>query len=138
MKAFLAKIRETIRKHCSQKQESLIHLLNPMIRGWADYHRHIVAKEMYSSVDRHIWQALWRWARRRHPNKPRKWVREKYFRNLGHRNWVFATQTQGKGSEPKLTRLRSASETRIVRHIKVRSDANPFDPAWDAYFERRT
>jgi RNA-directed DNA polymerase len=138
VKSFLDKIRETIRKNCWQKQETLIHLLNPMIRGWANYHRHIVAKTMYSSVDRHIWKALWRWARRRHPNKSRKWVRQKYFRNLGARNWVFALQTQGEGSESKLTRLCSASETRIVRHVKVKSDANPFDPAWDAYFAKRT
>jgi hypothetical protein len=25
----------------------------------------------------------------------------------------------------------------IMRHTKVRSDANPFDPAWTAYFQHR-
>jgi hypothetical protein len=32
---------------------------------------------------------LWRWCRRRHPNKNRKWIKKKYFRQEGHRHWVF-------------------------------------------------
>src|SRR5882672_4818995 len=91
VKAFLDKIRETIRANRSAKQDTLIDLLNPMIRGWANYHRHVVAKRTYSAVDTHIWQALWRWAKRRHPNKSCGWVRRKYFRSLDHRHWVFAT-----------------------------------------------
>jgi RNA-directed DNA polymerase len=69
VKTFLDKVRETIRKHRSSEQETLINLLNPMITGWANYHRHVVAKETYAEVDSHIWQALWRWAKRRHPTK---------------------------------------------------------------------
>ena len=80
VKAFLDKARETIRVNRSAKQETLIGLLNPMIRGWANYHRHVVAKRTYTAVDTHIWQALWRWAQRRHPNKSCGWVRRKYFR----------------------------------------------------------
>ncbi|EQD55896.1 RNA-directed DNA polymerase [mine drainage metagenome] len=78
VKAFLDKVRETIRVNRSSKPENLIALLNPMIRGWANYHRHVVAKETYATVDNHIWRALWRWARRRHPNKTGGWVRQKY------------------------------------------------------------
>ena len=137
VKAFLDSVRETIRANRSAKQETLINRLNPMIRGWANYHRHVVAKAMYAEVDHHIWQALWRWARRRHPKKSREWVREKYFRTLGHRNWVFATQTLGYNGKPRLLTLISASSTRIVRHVRVKSDANPFDPAWDSYFAHR-
>jgi hypothetical protein len=69
VKTFLEKVRETIRVNRSAKQETLIGLLNPMIRGWANYHRHVVAKKTYSTVDYHIWYALWRWARRRHPKR---------------------------------------------------------------------
>ena len=135
--AFLDKVRETIRVNRSTKQETLIGLLNPMIRGWANYHRHVVAKKTYSTVDFHIWQALWRWARRGHPNKSCGWVRQKYFRTRDHRHWVFATQTRGDTDEPRILPLRLASDTRIVRHVRVKSDANPFDPAWDSYFAQR-
>jgi RNA-directed DNA polymerase len=137
VKAFLGKVREIIRVNCSMKQETLINLLNPMIRGWANYHRHVVAKATYSTVDHHIWQALWRWARRRHPNKPKGWVYRRYFRTIGHRRWVFATETRGRDGQPRLLKLRLAMETRIVRHVKVKSDANPFDPAWECYFAQR-
>lgn len=137
VKAFLDKVRETIRVNRSTKQETLIGLLNPMITGWANYHRHVVAKKTYSTVDSHIWYALWRWARRRHPNKSCGWVRQKYFRARDHRHWVFAAQTRGDTDEPRILPLRLASDTRIVRHVRVKADANPFDPAWDSYFAQR-
>jgi RNA-directed DNA polymerase len=137
VKAFLDKIRETIRANRSAKQDTLIDLLNPMIRGWANYHRHVVAKRTYSAVDTHIWQALWRWARRRHPKKTCGWVRRKYFRSLDHRHWVFAVAIRGYNGEPRILSLLSATGTRIVRHVRVKSDANPFDPVWDSYFAQR-
>jgi RNA-directed DNA polymerase len=137
VKAFLDKIRETIRVNRSAKQETLIELLNPMIRGWANYHRHVVAKKTYKAVDIHIWQALWRWARRRHPNKSCGWVRRRYFRILDHRHWVFATTIQGYNDEPRILALLCASDTRIVRHVRVQAVANPFDPVWDSYFAQR-
>ena len=108
-----------------------------MIRGWANYHRHVVAKRTYAVVDNHMWQALWRWARRRHPNKSRRWVRQKYFRTRDHRHWVFASQARGENGEPRMLSLLSATDTRIVRHVRVKADANPFDPAWDSYFAQR-
>jgi RNA-directed DNA polymerase len=137
VKAFLDKVRDTIKANRSTKQDTLIDLLNPMIRGWANYHRHVVAKKTYAVVDAHIWQALWRWARRRHPNKSCGWVRRKYFRTLDHRHWVFGTVTRGYSGEPRILALLSASATRIVRHVGVKSDANPFDPVWDSYFAQR-
>ena len=137
VKAFLDKVRDTIRRNRSAKQEILINLLNPMIRGWANYHRHVVSKKTYAAVDHHIWQSLWRWARRRHPKKSAGWVKERYFLAQGHRHWVFAAKTRGHKDEPRMLALLSASATRIVRHVKLNSDANPFDPAWDAYFAQR-
>jgi RNA-directed DNA polymerase len=137
VKSFLASVREAIRVNRSAKQETLINVLNPKIRGWANYHRHVVAKDMYAKVDHHIWLALWRWARRRHPRKSARWVRRRYFRTQDHRHWVFATQTRGYAGQPIMLSLLSASSTRIVRHVRIKSDANPFDPAWDSYFAHR-
>ncbi len=137
VKALLESVREIIRVNRSVEQKTLIHLLNPKIRGWANYHRHVVSKETYVKVDYHIWRALWRWARRRHPRKSCRWVRQKYFRIQDHRHWVFATQTRGYDGTPRTLSLFSASSTRIVRHVRVKADANPFDPAWDSYFAER-
>ena len=137
VKAFLGAIRETIRAHCQAKQETLIHALNPMIRGWAQYHRHIAAKQTYASVDHHIWKALWRWARRRHPMKSGRWVRKKYFHSKDFRHGVFATQTLGGDGTKRWLALYVAADTKIVRHYGIRADANPFNPAWDEYFAQR-
>ncbi len=137
VKAFLEKIRDIIKANRSAKQETLISLLNPVIRGWANYHRHVVAKKTYATVDYHIWHALWRWATYRHPHKSCQWVRRKYFRTLDHRQQVFGTTTRGYNGESRLLTLYLASDTRIVRHVRVQADANPFDPVWDSYFAQR-
>ncbi|GAG86081.1 unnamed protein product, partial [marine sediment metagenome] len=67
--AFLTSIKQVIKSNPTAKTENLIHLLNPKIRGWANYYRHICAKRTFGYVDHHIFWALWRWARRRHTNK---------------------------------------------------------------------
>src|SRR5947208_3391483 len=61
--------------------------LNPVIRGWANYYRYCAAKETFSKVRHRQWQMLWRWAKRRHPGKPSRWVKRRYFRNDGY--WTF-------------------------------------------------
>ncbi|WP_328515968.1 group II intron maturase-specific domain-containing protein [Marinobacterium weihaiense] len=70
----------------------LIDMLNPMIRGWANYHRHIVAKEIFNYVDYRIWKLLWQWCKRRHQNRRKRWIKAKYFKRVEKRNWVFAEQ----------------------------------------------
>nr|WP_277352297.1 group II intron maturase-specific domain-containing protein [Paraburkholderia aromaticivorans] len=77
IKSLLDKVRVIIKGHASGAQEALIHRLNPVIRGWAMHHRHVVSKVTFSWVDSHIWQLLWHGARRRHPRKGARWVRRK-------------------------------------------------------------
>jgi hypothetical protein len=94
-------------------------LLNPVIRGWADYHKHQVAKETFNKVDSTIWKQLWQWACRRHPNKPRKWIKDKYFMSEGLRNWVFGSRVKIEDGNVKKVALVKASETPICRHTKM-------------------
>jgi hypothetical protein len=51
VQAALTKIRGIIEKNKSATQENLINQLNPVIRGWADYHRHCVAKRAFARMD---------------------------------------------------------------------------------------
>ncbi len=60
VKSFKRKIGETIRKSGSMKVGDLIRKLNPKIRGWANYHRHVVSGEIFSEVDTYIYHCLWR------------------------------------------------------------------------------
>ncbi len=137
IKAHLDKIREVIKANKAAKQANLIRLLNPVLRGWANYHSHVVAKEIFAQVDHNVWSMLWQWAVRRHPNKGARWVKEKYFKTRGTRNWVFAaTEKKEDGTRRELILLQE-SDTPIVRHIKIKADANPHDPQWGGYFESR-
>jgi RNA-directed DNA polymerase len=137
IKAHLDKIREVIKAHQASKQAELIRLLNPILRGWANYHRHVVAKETFGLIDTKIWSMLWQWATRRHPNKGRRWVKDKYFPALGTRKWVFAATVNNDDGTRREYRLLFEEETPIQRHIKIKADANPHDPQWEAYFETR-
>jgi RNA-directed DNA polymerase len=76
--AFLENVRGEIRSNRAAKQEQMIRLLNPIIRGWAYYHRHIDAGSAYRKVRMALWYSLWRWATRRHPNKSSSVVRHNY------------------------------------------------------------
>lgn len=132
IQALLRKVRHTLKTNRQATSGNLILLLNPIIRGWTYYHRHVVSKAVFNSIDHAIFQALWQWAKRRHPRKPKRWIKERYFRTVAGNNWVFSGQKEGKEYQ-----LFSASSVPIQRHIKVKGAANPFDPAWEPYFEDR-
>jgi hypothetical protein len=111
-----------------------------LIRGWANYYRHAVSKRIFNRASWAIWQCLWRWARRRHLNKGARWVRQKYFRSVGARHWVFRTVTGRTLStgKPELLTLHDITSTQIQRHRKIKGAANPFDPQWESDFEERS
>lgn len=131
----LRKIRNIVKANLQAKAENLIRLLNPIIRGWVQYHRHVVSKAVFSAIDHFIFKILWRWARRRHPNKSAHWVKDKYFRSHKERNWIFFGE--GDRSSKWEAWLYTAARTSIRRHVKIRGEANPYDPAWEMYFEKR-
>ncbi|MBA1445565.1 MAG: group II intron reverse transcriptase/maturase [Chromatiales bacterium] len=136
---FLDKVRGIVKGNKQAKHISLIRLLNPVIRGWVNYHLHVVAKDTFQRVDREIWRSLWQWAKRRHPKKNRHWIKDKYFKHVGNRTWVFAAETGNlkPNGKPILVKLVYAGETPIRRYRKIRAKANPHDHRWESYFEDR-
>jgi RNA-directed DNA polymerase len=132
VKRLLNQVRETIKANRHVSAGLLIARLNPIIRGWTQYHRHVVSKHTFSKIDHAIFQAVWRWAKRRHPNKGKWWVKQKYFRMIGDRDWVFYGELDGKEF-----RLFLAASVQIKRHTKIKGEANPYDPEWELYFEER-
>jgi RNA-directed DNA polymerase len=137
VKAFLCKVRKVIRTNRPTPAGDLIRQLNSLIRGWANYHRHVVSKRTFAAVDHAIFEALWNWARRRHQSKTSQWIKDRYFLRHGTRNWVFTGTLKGSDGTAKEVMLFSASAVPIRRHVKIREHANPYDPAWKAYFETR-
>ena len=137
VQTFSRKVRGIIKENKTARQENLIGLLNPVIRGWANYHQNQVAKETFSKVDNVIWKQLWQWACRRHSNKSGAWVKSKYFMRDGLRNWVFGTKVEDDKGGKRTVKLVKASDTAIKRHVKIKGAANPYDPEFETYFEER-
>ncbi len=120
------KIRQTIRRFRTARQDDLILKLNPIIRGWAQYHRPVAVHDVFNRMDHLQWLVLRRWAERRHPSKGKRWVKKRYWRVVKARDWTFATDSN---------RLMRYSEFHFREHIKIRSDANPYDPGQERYFD---
>lgn len=133
LRTFLHKVRNIISGNKTVTAGLLIYMLNPVLRGWANYNRHIVAKETFNYVDYRVWKMLWKWCRRRHKNRRFRWIKAKYFKTVGKRNWVFS----GKWEESKMLRLFSCNDVVIKRHTKIKAEANPYDLAFEEYFEQR-
>ena len=136
VKAVLDKVRRVIKGNKQATTGGLIALLNPIIRGWAYYHRHVPSSATFRKVDLAIFNCLWQWARRRHRNKPSRWIYKKYFEHLDGK-YVFRERGRGRDGKPTLTRLFYAASLPFVIHVKIKGDANPYDPRWETYFERR-
>jgi RNA-directed DNA polymerase len=114
---FVEKISQTIKSGNGWSQEFLIAKLNPIIRGWTNYHRSVVSSEIFHKLDHIIWKMLWKWAKRRHPNKSQKWIVYKYWKPNNTRRWNFKTENN---------ELLLLSTTRIQRHIPLKIKMNPF------------
>lgn len=132
IKNFLNTLRMVIKKNKTVRTDVLIRQLNPKIRGWANYYCHVVSKQVFSRVDSHIFEALWRWCKRRHPKKGGQWIKKKYFKTIGDNNWVFAAPDPIKKDHSLV--LTKASSTPIRRHVKIKAAANPYDPEFSEYF----
>ncbi len=130
VQALVAKVRAVVKGSLQLSAGLLVQQLNPIIRGWANYHQHVVSKKTFGQVDTHIFRMLWRWIKRKHPKKSVAWRRKKYFPASGTRNWVFTGVDSGKSKEQKLVHLHKAADTPIKRHLKIRGEANPYDPVW--------
>ena len=137
VEAVLDKIRGIIKRNAQARAGNLIMQLNPIIRGWANYHQHVSSKQTFAKIDNAIFHALWQWAKRRHPNKPLRWIKDKYFATIEGDRWVFHGTVEGKEGTAPTVYLLKASGVPIKRHTKIKGEANPYDPVWEDYFERR-
>lgn len=136
-KSFIEKVRTIIHTNRSATAGNLIGLLNPVIRGWANYHQDSASKNIFGKMDDAIFKALWQWSKRRHPNKTRWWIKDKYFTTRGNDRWMFYGQTTDKDGKPKNLHIFKASSVPIKRHVKIRGKANPYGVEWETYFEQR-
>ncbi|HEV3263732.1 MAG TPA: group II intron maturase-specific domain-containing protein, partial [Gemmataceae bacterium] len=137
VQTFLSKIQETLDNSGSMTAGEMIRRLNQQIKGWTMYHRFAVSKRIFATLDNRIFWKLRRWCRKRHRQKSWGWIRKKYFQREGDRDWVFTGVILDKEGQGWPIRLMQAAGVKTLRWRKIRGEANPYDPAWEAYLEAR-
>jgi RNA-directed DNA polymerase len=122
-----------IRKYVSAPMVILIKKLNQVLRGWANYHRHMVSSEAFSRIDTYVFEELWRMLRKRHPRKSKTWLFREYWNNNTERNHIFAVKTKTSKGLEKVYQVVRIYSIGIRRHIKIKAAANPYDPKFAKY-----
>jgi len=135
VREFLAKVKLAIKKRTAAPSLDVVEKLAPMIRGWAMYHRHVVSKQTFYVVDNEIWKLLWSWSCRRHKKrKGLRWIKQRYFIRHKGRDWTFFARNANTGAIHTVLR---AGDVTIIRHPKIKGNANPYDKQDEVYFEKR-
>jgi RNA-directed DNA polymerase len=117
-----------------QDVDAVLSRLNPIIRGWANYYRPVVASEVFSEMDNWMHYRAVRYTKHTHPTKPQKWIYDRYWGVLNPTRkdrWVFGNKRTGRF-------LLKFGWFKIVRHTLVRGTASPDDPSLrDYWLDRR-
>ena len=133
IQTFRVKADEIIKEQAAGKSSDLVNSLNLLLVGWKNYHNHVVASEAFKMLDDWLFHKLWRWAERRHRNQNGTWIARRYFHYHEGYKWKFFGVNE-KGRERNLIKM---GATKIWRHPLIKKDANPYDPAYEIYFEQR-
>ena len=131
---FLRTLTQLLKDMRAESAATVIRMLNPKIRGWVNYYRHVVSSQIFSTIAHRIFWMTWRWAKRRHPNKSASWVKRKYFCTVDHNHWVFFGREH---ISLPVQILFSPTSVSIERHVKIKSLANPHDPTYISYLGNR-
>lgn len=135
IKKFKDNIREIFKDAHGNNVDKLIFRLIPLIRGTANYWRYSVIHDVFSDMDYYLWNKIYKFLRRMHPNKNWGWIKSRYFTyhedDYGHRsNWVL--------TDPKSDRfLMKMSWFRHRDYIMIKHDYSPYDRTKIDYFKNR-
>jgi RNA-directed DNA polymerase len=95
------------------------------------------SQSVSARLDDRIFRLLWQWACARHPRKGRRWIKRKYFERVETRDWWFFGESSDSLERFAHLRLFHASSVKIVRHVLVKSNMNPYEPCWTSYLAQR-
>jgi RNA-directed DNA polymerase len=107
--------------------------INPIVRGWVAYYRTVVSSRVFHALTDYLWKLTYKWACWSHPNKPKRWIAQRYFGKFDKfRNdrWVFGDRDTG-------AYLPKPAWTDITRHTLVKGGASPDDPDLAKYWAQR-
>jgi len=120
----LRKIKIILRQ--SHNVVNIVDRLNPIIRGWANYFSTVASKGTFSVMDSRLMIQLMRWAKRKHPTRSKKWIRNRYLlRDISEGKSRLRFGYTGK--EGKIIGIYAFAETPIIRHTKVTGSKSIYD-----------
>lgn len=139
--AFANTLKTLIRKGTPLTTHALLGQLNRKLRGWFHYYRATVAKAAFGRIDFIVYNALWRWMKRRHPKRGKYWCYHHYLKrqrtpNNTYRSILAGRYIKADGSTQWIS-LFKLGDLAIRRHIKIRAKANLYDSANRDYFQER-
>ncbi len=134
VKEIKAKLRPEWRRLRGSNVDAVIGILNPIVRGWARYHRAAASSRVFHALDAWMFLREQRFARSRHPNKSASWRTQRYWGRLNtyrQDHWVFGDKKSGHF-------LLKFGWFRIQRHVLVRGRSSPDDSRLRDYWAQRS
>jgi len=132
IETLIKKVGIIIRNHQNKPVEALVKAINPVLRGWANYHQHVVSSKAFRRVDTYVFEQLWRMLRRRHSSKSKTWLFRKYWTATG-KDHVFSFFSKYK-KKSRLLQIIRVSSIKLSKHLRIRVNANPYMPEYSYYF----
>jgi RNA-directed DNA polymerase len=132
--AFREKLRQIFRQLHGSNAKCLIKILNPILRGWANYYRNVASSATFAKLEYYVFWKLRRWVSRTHPTKSFSWRDRRYWKQhpaYPGSQWNFVDQD----TNMVLYRI---GYTRFQRHTLIQGEASPDNPDFREYFEKRS
>lgn len=121
-----------MKAHKTATQNSLIHLLNPKVIGWANYYRYVVSSEVFGNIDYILWQRTLHWAKRRHSQKSMAWIIEKYYTRQRKTRIRRFTDKKAKSTLRTMSKVFSKK-----RFVKVKNGMRVYNADHAEYWNKR-
>jgi RNA-directed DNA polymerase len=93
------------------------------------YYSTVVSAAVFQKLDFLLRRKMYCWAKRKHPNKGKRWIFTRYFKPAKERK-----RYDIKG---KTRTLKQYSDTPIIRHRALRTGVSPYDGNWSYWAARR-
>lgn len=117
IKSFKSKITEKFRS--KKPIRALIRDLNPVLRGWTNYYRDSYhSQEVFQSIGHYIYQLWWKWAQKKHPQRNKNWIYNRYIFNTTKRSWRIG--------ESEDIMLFDITQAKQIKTKNLRNNVNPY------------
>jgi len=94
--------------------EGIVRSLNPKLRGWTNYYRSSYhSRDAFSELGAHIYQTWLRWAKRRHPRRPTRWLVDNYISHSDKSKWVIGAPGGATVFRPQEVQQLRVSQLRV-------------------------